>query len=217
MDGTSHPVAAVRKPLHSPIICFSPVRWRDARRLRILMSLFAGQRDVFFLEEPVRSGAESLQIRPCALTGVQVVTPLLPASGIGDNRRAALDLLLARSSSAIAWYAAPEARAFSDHVSWLATIYDCAGEPSAEGRPFEARLIQVADLVFAGGPGLYEERRHLHGNIHCFPGGIDLDRQQHMAALLDMAERNAALPPSLSRSGSPTAFRVARERVSDGG
>lgn len=204
--------------------------------MRLLMSRFARRREVFFLEEPVFSDVESLQIRPCARTGVQVVTPMLPVSGV-EERRAVLDLLLARSGCAIAWYTAPEARAFSGHVSWLATVYDCAGRPSAAGRAFEDRLIQVADLVFAGGLHLYEDRRDLHPNIHCFPQGIEQgiplgatsdalserdDRvwdatHQHMAALLTMTERNAAFPPpSLSRFGSVPAFPDAREVVPAG-
>jgi hypothetical protein len=235
MDGMSFTVAAVSGPLHSPLICFSSTRWQDAHRMRLLMSRFARRREVFFLEEPVFSEVESLQIRPCALTGVQVVTPMLSVSGL-EERRAVLDLLLARSGCAIAWYAAPEARAFSGHVPWLATVYDCAGRPSAVGQGFEDRLIQVADLVFAGGARLYEDRRDLHPNIHCFPQGIEVaalgatpdalsegdDRMwdathHHMAALLTMAERNAAFPPpSLSRFGSLPAFPDARESVPPG-
>jgi UDP-galactopyranose mutase len=203
--------------------------------MRLLMSRFARRREVFFLEEPVFSDVGSLQIRPCALTGVQVVTPMLPVSRV-EERRAVLDLLLARSGRAIAWYTAPEARAFSGHVSWLATVYDCVGRPSAAGRRFEDRLIQVADLVFAGSLRLYEDRRDLHPNIHCFPQGIEVaplgatsdalseraDRMwdathQHMAALLTMTERNAAFPPpSLSCFGSVPAFPDAREAVPAG-
>lgn len=165
------------------------------------MSRFARWRDVFFLEEPVLSEAESLRIRPCPLTGVQVVTPMLAAAGI-EERRGVLDLLLARSGFAVAWYAAPEARAFSDHVPWRATVYDCAEEPSAAALPTETRLIQEANLVFAGGIGLYEERRDLHPNIHCFPGGIDLDRLEAARRLLPEPDDQIGLRrPLLGRFG----------------
>jgi len=177
LDGTSCAVASWRRP-NSPVICFSPVRWQHAGRLRALMSRFARQRDVFFLEEPVRSDAESLRVRPCALTGVQVVTPLLPKDGV-QERRLVLDLLLARSGSAIAWYATPEALEFSDHVPWLATVYDCAGQPSALGQILEERLLRSADLVFTASAGLHQQRRDRHPDVHCFPAGIDVD---HFAA-----------------------------------
>lgn len=41
-----------------------------------------------------------------------------------EDRRAALNLLLARTGAAVAWYAAPEAVAYSDHVPWLATLHE---------------------------------------------------------------------------------------------
>jgi UDP-galactopyranose mutase len=153
MDGTDNP-AAVSRALYSPIICFSSIRWRDAHRLQRLMSRFAGQRQVFFLEEPVRSDSESLQIHPCRRT---------------------------------------EARAFSDHVPWLATVYDCFEPPSTAGLPFEDRLLQHADLVFTGSIALHEERRDRHPNIHCFPGGIDVDHLSTARGLLPEPEDQIGL------------------------
>jgi UDP-galactopyranose mutase len=201
MDGVSHPIATASRPLHPPIICFSPVRWRGAHRLQRLMSRFARQREVFFLEEPVGSDAESLQIRPCGLTGVQIVTPMLPSPDI-KARRAALDLLLARSGSAVAWYTAPEARAFSHHAPWLARVYDCAGEGSATGCDLEDRLIQEADLVFTGRFGPYEDRRDRHPNIHCFSDGIDLDHLGAARRLLPEPDDQIGLRrPLLGRFG----------------
>jgi UDP-galactopyranose mutase len=195
MDGTDNP-AAVSRALYSPIICFSSIRWRDAHRLQRLMSRFAGQRQVFFLEEPVRSDSESLQIHPCRRTGVQVVTPMLPASGPAggiEGRQLVLDLLLARSGPAVAWFAMPEARAFSDHVPWLATVYDCFEPPSTAGLPFEDRFLQHADLVFTGSIALHEERRDRHPNIHCFPGGIDVDHLSTARGLLPEPEDQIGL------------------------
>lgn len=199
MDGTIYPPPILGRPLHAPILCFSPHRWGDATRLRELMARFARQRDVFFLEEPLRSDAGRLQIRPCPETSVQVVTPLLPEAGI-QARRQALDLLLARSGVAIAWHAAPESLAFSDHAAWLATVYDCTEEPSAAARPLERRLLQEADLVFAGGAGLHEDRRDLHPNLHYFPDGIDLERlEAARRALPEPADQIGLRRPLLGR------------------
>ncbi|WP_165585668.1 glycosyltransferase [Roseococcus sp. SYP-B2431] len=164
------------------------------------MSRFARRRQVFFLEEPAHSDAESLRIRPCAVTGVQVVTPMMRTDS-PEGRRAVLDLLLARSGSSVAWYAAPEAHAFSGHVPWLATVYDCAGEPSAEGRHFEAGLMQTADLVFTGGLGLHDERRH--PNIHFFPDGIDVEHLETARAGLPEPEDQIGLGrPLIGRFGA---------------
>lgn len=200
MDGTGY--VASPRPLHSPIVCFASRRWSDSSRLQALMSRFARDREVFFLEEPVYSQVERLQIRPCARTGVQVVTPMLPVDGI-EERRAVLDLLLARSGPAVGWYAASEAHAFSGHVGWLAKVYDCGEEPSAAGRHSEARVMQAVDLVFANGPGLYEERRELHPNIHCFPDGIDLEHLEAARAGLPEPASQMRLPrPLFGRFGA---------------
>ncbi|MBS7810371.1 hypothetical protein [Roseococcus pinisoli] len=134
MDGTNYVAAAALRTFNAPIICFSPVRWAEADRLRLLMRGIARDRDVFFLEEAVEAEAASLRIVPCPVTGVQVVTPMLPRQVVKDDgvddRRAALDLLLARTGAAIAWYAGAEAPAYSRHVAWLATLHDDAGEAS---------------------------------------------------------------------------------------
>jgi len=38
----------------------------------------------------------------------------------------------------------------------------------------ESALLNLADLVFAGGPSLYEAKRHRHPNVHCFPSSVDV-------------------------------------------
>lgn len=202
MDGVSFPIAAASRPSHSPLICFSPIRWRNSHRLRALMSRFALQREVFYIEEPVHAEVESLQIRPFGCSGVQVVTPMLPAPSI-ESRRAAVDLLLARSGPAVAWYAAPGAHAYSDHVPWLATIYDCTEDPATDERELECRLIQESDLVFTGNLSLFEDRLDLHPNIHCFAGGIDLDHFGEARRLLPEPEDQIGLRrPLLGRFGA---------------
>jgi len=39
----------------------------------------------------------------------------------------------------------------------------------------EMALMQVADVVFTGGPALFDARRGLHPNVHCFPSAVDAD------------------------------------------
>jgi UDP-galactopyranose mutase len=40
-------------------------------------------------------------------------------------------------------------------------------------REFERELLGLADLVFTGGPSLYEAKRTQHHNVHLFPSSID--------------------------------------------
>jgi glycosyltransferase involved in cell wall biosynthesis len=59
----------------------------------------------------------------------------------------------------------------------------------------EAALMQRADLVFTGGPSLYEARRARHPHVYCFPSGVE---QAHFAAACD-----PALPEAASLAGVP--------------
>ncbi len=38
----------------------------------------------------------------------------------------------------------------------------------------ESALLKIADVVFTGGPSLYEAKRERHANAHCFPSNVDL-------------------------------------------
>src|SRR6185312_6411285 len=63
------------------LVCFSHLRWGFVfQRPQHLMSRFARDRRVFFIEEPLfENVAEpSAQLRVCDQTGVNVVTPVLP-------------------------------------------------------------------------------------------------------------------------------------------
>ncbi|VTP68154.1 Uncharacterised protein [Leclercia adecarboxylata] len=37
----------------------------------------------------------------------------------------------------------------------------------------ESALLTRADIVFTGGPSLYEARKGRHPNIHCFASSVD--------------------------------------------
>jgi protoporphyrinogen oxidase len=37
----------------------------------------------------------------------------------------------------------------------------------------EKALLNIADIVFTGGPSLYHAKRNLHPNVHCFPSSVD--------------------------------------------
>ncbi len=43
-------------------------------------------------------------------------------------------------------------------------------------REREAMLLDRADVVFAGGRSLYDNRRGYGAKVHCFPSGVELDR-----------------------------------------
>jgi UDP-galactopyranose mutase len=178
-----------------PIFCFSHLRWQSVfQRPQHLMSRFARNRAVFFIEEPVVGPVSELRRTVCPKTGVTVCTPVL-AAGDGDEALAGMvETLHAERGPAIAWYYTPVMRAWSSQIAWKAIAYDCMDELSAfrfartDLPELERRLIEQADVVFTGGRSLYEAKKHLHANIHCFPSGVD---RAHFAKALGTIDEPA--------------------------
>ena len=170
------------------IVCFSHLRWDFVfQRPQHLMTRFARSRPVIYWEEPVPADGDvsDLDIRPCQVSGVIVVTPRL-ASSIRDADRTAvlsdlLDGLLSARAVArpVLWYYTPMMLPFSRHIEAGAVVYDCMDELAnfrfapPELRPLEQELIAHSDLVFTGGYSLYEAKSHLHNDIHPFPSSVD--------------------------------------------
>lgn len=79
------------------------------------------------------------------------------------------------------WFYTPmasDARAMYDPV---AVVYDCMDElANFKGAPpaikqRETDLMKAADVVFTGGPSMYQARKDKHDNVHQFNSGVDVD------------------------------------------
>lgn len=171
----------------SSIICLSHLRWNFVfQRPQHLMSRFARDRRVFFVEEPLYGGWDNhLEMNVCAATRVCVVTPHLASAH--DQDRVLYDLLLALSleeelASPIVWFYTPMAVAyFPTPLARGVIVYDCMDQLSLfRGAPpemveRETQLLEMADLVFTGGMSLFEEKRSLHPRVIAFPSGVDTE------------------------------------------
>jgi UDP-galactopyranose mutase len=192
------------------LICFSHLRWDFVyQRPQHLLSRCAKERRVFFVEEPVFSeGSPVLHIsqRDC---GVWVIVPHLTEgmdeTEIITTQQTLLidDLILQHQiSDYICWYYTPMARAFTQSLEPLATVYDCMDELSAFKNPppklkdYEADLFECADLVFTGGYSLFEAKRHLHEHIYPFPSSIECEHFQQARLALEepQDQRDIAYP-----------------------
>jgi UDP-galactopyranose mutase len=181
------------------LLCFSHLRWNFVfQRPQHLMSRFAKDRRVLFIEEPVREADVQPHIRRkvCDRTGVQVLTPVLRHED-GEHSAALIKQLLQkclqrmRVASPIAWFYSPMwLDSFPQSLAPSAVIYDCMDELSMfKGAPArlhvnEMELLRMANLVFTGGVSLYEYKRALHPNIFPFPSGVDVT---HFAQRIDLA------------------------------
>lgn len=169
------------------VICLCHLRWRFVfQRPQHLLSRFARNHRVFFIEEPVFNAADNhMEISMDDTGKVWIVVPHIKgnmdASDSMAVQRAMLDGLLRsmQIKKYMLWYYSPMALAYSDHLSPELIIYDCMDELSAFkfASPYlvqqEQKLLQKADVVFTGGQSLYEAKKHLHRNIHLFPSSID--------------------------------------------
>lgn len=190
------------------LLCFSHLRWNLVfQRPQHLMTRFARELRVFFVEEPVlgNGSGPSLHLERTP-DGVTVVTPHL-AHGDGPDMDAAIQRdLLARLLEEqdirrpILWYYTPMALAFSEGLPAAATVYDCMDELAAfAGAPpalleRERELFRRADIVFTGGHRLYEAKRAHHPQVHAFPSSVDVEHFRRARDTLAEPADQARIP-----------------------
>ena len=184
---------AASSPGEKPdLVCLSRVRWQSTfQRTQHLMTRYARQRRVFFVEAPLVDDALETRITVEVCDGVHVVVPHLPrAFGETESiaaQRAALEQLFAREriDRYVLWYDTPLALRFSSHLTPAGVAYDCIDAlstfegPATDLTALERELMRRADVVFAAGQSLYEARTAQHPNIHAVPGSVDV---AHFAA-----------------------------------
>ncbi len=188
------------------LVCFSHLRWDFVwQRPQHLLSRFARHVPVLVIEEPVFvETVDEGDLTQVERGDVVVVTPRLPVAleshwgfnAVTNPRIATLlaPLFARRGLSTggpgvIAWYYAPMAlgAAPAGFVPGL-TVFDAMDELASflgappELRAQEAAVMAAADLVFAGGPSLYQARQSRHPRVACFPSGVEPDHFARAAA-----------------------------------
>jgi len=182
----------------SALVCFSHLRWNFVwQRPQHLLSRFARHLPVYVVEEPEFAEDDApASVRMERRGDVTVITPVLPADpeprwGFNDTTNpqirdllapifADLGLLGEESGTLVAWYYTPMAWGVApDAFRPSLVVFDAMDElANFRGAPRrlreqEAALMTEADLVFAGGPSLYDARKHRHPDVHCFPSGVE--------------------------------------------
>jgi glycosyltransferase involved in cell wall biosynthesis len=104
-----------------------------------------------------------------------------------------------RIEDQIAWYYTPMHIRFSRQFQPLVTVYDVMDELSAfKGAAtrmlqVEEELLRRADLVFTGGPSLYEAKRSRHPDVHLFPSAVDHEHFARARGPIEEPEDQAAI------------------------
>jgi glycosyltransferase involved in cell wall biosynthesis len=168
------------------LVCLSHLRWNFVfQRPQHLMTRFASERRVFFVEEPIFD-AQRPQLKIRRDGRVRVVVPHLPdgmpPQAVNETLRDLLHGMYAewRIDSPVAWYYTPMALEFTRALAAGTVVYDCMDELSAfHGAPrelltLEEELFDRADVVFTGGHSLYEAKRTRHPHVFPFPSSVDV-------------------------------------------
>jgi glycosyltransferase involved in cell wall biosynthesis len=200
-------LAASESGAKPDLLCLSHLRWDFVwQRPQHLMSRFARDRRVFFVEEPIWGDiGPRLEIGD-RKGGIKVAVPHLP-HGLSPEqaetaqRELLCDLLEQHEvAEYVLWYYTPMAVPFTGGLEPLAVVYDCMDELSLfRGAPpelmdQEAKLLAAADLVFTGGQSLYEAKRERHPRVHPFPSSIEAEHFRQAREEREEPTDQAALP-----------------------
>jgi UDP-galactopyranose mutase len=183
------------------IIVFCHLRWDFVyQRPQQLMTRLARHFRILFVEEPVHA-ATSFLAQSSPAPNVTVCRPHTPSSapGFHDDQipllQPLLDGLVAPGERPLVWFYTPMALPLLQQLDPGLVVYDCMDELAAfKNSPKqllqrETALLNLADLVFAGGPSLYEAKRWRHPQVHCFPSSVDVG---HFARALARTDSHPA-------------------------
>ena len=178
------PESTLRAHAGYDVVCLSHLRWDFVwQRPQHLLSRCGRERRVFFVEEPVFvDGPARMTVRR-GEDGVRVLVPHVPVDDpdpVATQEALLADTLADRNvQEPVLWYYTPMALPFTREIDARAVVYDCMdelatfkGAPEELG-PLEAELLERADVVFTGGPTLYEAKRDRHPNVHLFPSSVE--------------------------------------------
>jgi glycosyltransferase involved in cell wall biosynthesis len=183
------------------IIVFCHLRWNFVyQRPQHLLSRLSRHYNIILVEEPeYHDGEPELQVST-PLPNLTVCRPLTPVREFGfhDKQmpylRKMVRALGKQHPDPIVWFYTPMALPLLAELTPRHVVYDCMDELSAFKNPppallpREDELLRRADIVFTGGPSLYEAKKPRHPNVHCFPSSVDVS---HFRQALD---RNIAHP-----------------------
>ncbi len=188
------------------LVCFSHLRWDFVyQRPQHLMSRFAGERRVFFIEEPKHAHGEiRLQVEEVTRNVWRVVPWINQDWDEPDptEMRTLIARLFAEHGieRPVLWYFTPMALLYSAGIEHRLVVYDCMDDlASFKGahrrmQELEETLLKQAGLVFTGGRSLYEAKRLRHPDVHLFPSGIDTEHFRQARALGQEPEDQREIP-----------------------
>ncbi|WP_082493566.1 glycosyltransferase [Massilia sp. Leaf139] len=180
------------------LIVFCHLRWDFVfQRPQHLMTRLAEHYNILFVEEPVHSEGQAHLQKTAVAPNITVCRPHTPIEntwGFHDDQLPTMQRLLAdlvpEGERPVVWFYTPMALPLLQNFDPSLVVYDCMDELAAFKNPpkqllqRESALLNIADLVFTGGPSLYEAKKDRHANAHCFSSSVDA---KHFRQALDSA------------------------------
>jgi UDP-galactopyranose mutase len=187
------------------LIVFCHLRWDFVfQRPQHLMTRLAEHYQVLFVEEPVYHDGQAHLKKTAVAPNITVCQPhtAIHAPGFHDDQIPTLQGLLAglvpEGEQPVVWFYTPMALPLLQGLHPSLVVYDCMDELAAfKNSPKqllqrESALLNIADLVFTGGPSLYEAKRERHANAHCFASSVDAN---HFRQALDRKSSHPSQEP----------------------
>ena len=170
-----------------PLVVFSSLRWNfDWQRPQQLLTRLAKHYRVLYVEEPLTTHEDAWLECTEVAQGVEVLLAhtRCDARGFHDEQLAVMAGLLAQFmrqrgiARPLVWLDTPAPLPLVEALDPRGVIYDCRDDTAATSgnaslRRREAQLMELADVVLAGGPSLYESHRCRHANVHCIANAVD--------------------------------------------
>ena len=195
-NGTTRRLSSVLEVDRYSIVVHSHLKWDWVwQRPQQFLSRLSRKHRVLFVENPDASDASHatrVDLREVSdFPNINVLQIRIPANRASDTpwvdkerRRVVQSTLsgpLGQSfSSIVQWFYDPMAvTGFAGQLDEQLIVYDCMDELSLfRGAPpelvrRERELLAVADLVFAGGPKIWQAKRELNANCFCYGCGVD--------------------------------------------
>jgi len=168
------------------LIVFCHLRWDFVfQRPQHLMTRLAEHYNILFVEEPMHTEGQARLEKMAVAPNITVYRPHTPIHqwGFHDDQLPTLQNLLAdlvpEGERPVVWFYTPMALPLLQGLNPSLVVYDCMDELAAFKNPpkqllqRESALLNIADLVFTGGPSLYEAKKDRHANAHCFSSSVD--------------------------------------------
>lgn len=174
--------------MHIDVVCYSHLRWNFVyQRPQHLLSRFAKQKRVFYIEEPIFSSEKNENYLHISSpnNNLRIVVPHLQNNVYQQDIITIQQNLLTKFfkdykiNHYMFWYYTPMALLISNHLRPEFVVYDCMDELSTFKfappalKTLEKNLFELADIVFTGGHNLYKANKNYHHNIYPFPSSID--------------------------------------------